>query len=227
VRTAAVAACLLLAVGCARQVTFSVTLAKAHGLEAGQAVVYHGVKVGEITAVTVTETGRVKADVVVTGENAKAIYREAVFSVQGNSLLDPSAQRYLLVSDRQGAPRSPVRRGDTLVGQEPLLDRLLGSSSRSAEELVAQGKALLGDIVGIVSQLPDTPRGRQLREAAAELGRRLERVSKEEWPAFLAQRRGDIDAAARAYREELEREGKRAEAEEFWKRYQAWSGRLK
>jgi hypothetical protein len=126
--------------GCAMPLQFTITFKNARGLQAGNAVVYKGIKIGEVREVAIEQaTGAVRVEVSIDSKYQNSVYREALYMIdrpQGQA--ESSTERQITITD-SGEIRTPVRPGDLIEGTEPVWDQLRDAIRGAAREIFGSG----------------------------------------------------------------------------------------
>ena len=95
---------------------FVVTFKDANNLRPGQSLIYKGVKIGHVTAVDLAGDA-VKVNLTVDENHRTVVYKEAKFTIEKLSLINPTGEHQVVMSD-MGNIRTPMEEGTVIVGSE-------------------------------------------------------------------------------------------------------------
>ncbi len=210
--------------GCARKrLEFTLVFKDANGLRTGQFVTYKGVRVGEVTSVAFDPEGKVRVGVRIEPDHAKMVYREAKFSIEKTSgAVDVTGERRVQVTDR-GDARSPVQRGDVLQGSDGFVSEFaesVGKASRTISSAMSDLKAGVDEMARELSSSPGAKDFiRQSRDLVDEAGR----LSAEQARDFKEKKLPELRKKAIEIRNEMEKNGKKADAKAFWDSFVKWT----
>ncbi len=220
----------------ARPPVFTITYENAEGLRPGQFLVYHGVRVGEVTAVSLEESGAVRIEARAFKEHRDRLYREAEYVIaKPGGLLDLSGEKQITVNDRAGE-RTPVQTGDVIAGTEGILGRIVSRAQdagkraveagmdalETGKEAFETGKSLATELSRLAEDIGSRPEVRDLRKAMEEVAEQAGRLTAEEYREFRRKTVPGIREEARKHKGRLEREGRIDEAKRFWEAFTKW-----
>jgi hypothetical protein len=218
--------CLLWLAGCQKKpLEFGVAFSAAPEVSAGQSLVYLGQKIGEVRGVDV-QSGRAVVKLAVDPQRSKLVFRESRFEIKSEGgLLDRSGRKQIVMEDPESG-RTPVRPGDELKGEDPLLVR----ARKQAGEVITNLPATVLSTVHTFSdyaskanrkwqEFKQTPEGKEFLEAleqgakaaAAKGSQEFEEFKRDQWPL--------LKAKAERLRKRMVALGKTKEAEEFWREF--------
>jgi len=196
-----------------RERNFTIVFRDAKNLRPGQFLVLKGVRVGEVTAVDLAAGDQVKVSVRAYKEFRETLCAESAFTIEKpGGMLDISGERQVTVS-RRDSSCTPIRPAAVLKGDDSWLDAateaargLAAGAWTRARELAEKG----------AKEFERTPAGRDLGRAMRGFGPGQGAADDP------ASRLEAIRRQAVAQREQLEREGRSAEAKAVWDRFEAW-----
>jgi ABC-type transporter Mla subunit MlaD len=203
-------------------VDFAIDFEEARGLEAGDAMVYRGLRIGEVRSVGLLPERGVRVQVTVLDEHRDAVYREARFVIEESELRSQrEGARQVTMKDR-GETRTPIEPADTLEGSEGAVDDFLASLKEVGKATVEAAERAAEQIGEALDQARESPEARQLREDLDRFTRDAEVLAEEEWDRLRKQRLPALVEEAERLRDQLEEDGRLDEAREFWKDFQRW-----
>ena len=203
---------------------FTVTFQDARGLETGDDVVYKGVRIGEVTSVSVDDKGLVQVGVRVEKAHKPAVYREAHFEIEstgGTGMLTGSMQ--LTMKDRpEAGGRTSVASGEVVRGSEGSIDRAVERLKEAWRDAAEAGKELAREVEEAVRGTGESPETREFVESVKQFASQAKDKTREQYEQFKREELPEIEAQARRLKDKLEAEGKLEEARRFWDRFTAW-----
>ncbi len=214
-------AAVLFGCGGSGPVRFTVLLEQADGLQAGAPVIHRETEIGRVVQVD-GPPGKISVQVEIPPENQPRLYREAIFKVAADS----TGNVRLLVEDREGR-RTQLEDGDEIDMRpgwfEKLSDQLqkAGDSARSALTDLKTG------VEQAVDSFEKSPEFKEFKDRLSEAGRDAASLARMRYEQFLETDLPKLEQKASAYRDKLIKEGRKEEAEIFWKWFQRWSEALK
>jgi soluble cytochrome b562 len=202
--------------------SFAVDFKDAKGLEAGDAVVYRGVKIGVVRSVDVAAGGPVRVGVLIDRKHREAVYREARFIVEKAQEHGARADgRQLTVKDRRGV-RTPIEEGGVIEGGEAGLSDVLQSLEEAGKDALDAAKRVADKLADCVEDACESPEFQRFREEVNDFMREADKAAREEWGHFKRNRLPALREKAERLREKWRREGKLERAEKFWKDFTRW-----
>jgi hypothetical protein len=121
---------------------FIVTFKDAKGLRPGQFLVYKGVRIGEITAIDL-DGPNVKVSLTADENYRLQIYREAKFTIEKLSLINPTGEHQVVMSD-SGDVRTPVVEATVIAGSDGWLGDVTDSLREAAASTARAAAQRLG-----------------------------------------------------------------------------------
>lgn len=212
-------------VGCSKgpePLNFVVTFEDAGNLQAGQFVVYKGLRIGEVKSVTLDPGATVRVDVQIQSEYAASMYQEAEFIVEKpGGMLDVSGERQVTMNDR-GNARTALKDGDIVQGVNGRMEQLLGRASDLADKAWSAAAAVTDRTVKYIEEISASPEAQQLKESMKQFADDASSMAKEQYEEFRTKQLPSIRKKAEELRDELERSGKMDEARRLWDKYTYW-----
>ncbi len=126
---------------------FTLTFKDAQQLRPGQFFLYKGVRIGQATSVTLDGSGVVKVSMTVDETHREQVYREATFTIEKLSLLNPSGEHQIVMTDG-GDTHTPIEEGAVIAGSEGWLSdaaEKAGQLVNTATDLASDAAKKLGD----------------------------------------------------------------------------------
>ncbi len=194
-------------------------------LSKGDAVVYKGIRIGEVRDVDLDEGGAVAVQLRVDAKYAGLPYREADYLV--DTVKDGKKKRHVVrIEDRDVAVRTPVEPGDILEPVEGWADRSLRSLEGAREKTAEAWDSLVEGARGMMERAKDYADSEQAAELRESMDRFLEdsrEHSEELLRKFNEEEYPELKRRAEAYREWLLEQGLVEEAKKFWDEFVEWS----
>lgn len=213
-----------LATSCAEQekaLRFTITFEDAKYLQSGQNVVYKGIRIGEVTDVSLDPGGSVKVDVKIDSEYRATVYREAKFLIEEPSATDSSGEKQITVKDSAGE-RTPIRDGEVIEGTEGLLHSLSKDAKDAARTLWDHAKTASEQIREEFEDARSSPEGQQFEESLKEYMEKAEEMGREAYDDFKEDELPRIKEEARELRDKILDEEGEEKASEFWDQFKEW-----
>ncbi len=136
------AACSIAALGCRsdeesapKPLHFLVKFKDAKSLRPGQFLIYKGVRIGEVTAVDLDASG-VKVNLTVDETHRPQVYKEAKFTIETLTLLNPTGEHQVVMAD-DGDVRTPMEDGTVVAGSEGWLSDIGDSIKKRGASLTS------------------------------------------------------------------------------------------
>jgi uncharacterized protein YoxC len=212
-------------IGCSKgpePLNFVVTFDDASGVQSGQFVVYKGLRIGEVKAVTLDPGGQVRVDVQVQPEYVGSVYREAEFIVEKpGGMLDVSGERQVTMNDR-GTVRTAMNEGDIVQGVNGQMEQLLGRASDLADKAWTAAAAATDRTIKYIEEISTSPEAQQLKESMKQFADDASSMAEEQYEEFRTKQLPAIRKKAEELKDELERSGKIEEARRLWDKYTSW-----
>lgn len=199
------------------ELDFTVEFAEAEGLEPGDPVVYRGLEVGRVRAVSLADGG-VRADLELDGEHREAIYREADFTLERTV----TGGRKIVIYDTAG-PRTRMAEGDLVRGGTTSLGALADKLGALGRDLLERGAEKMGtQLDDWRRQLDDSDAGETFLEGARGWMGRGSDMTAERWHEFRADELPKLRRKAEGVRDWLVEQGREADAKKFWDDFESW-----
>lgn len=210
--------CLLVALACRAGLTFTVTFDEVAGLEPGDAVVYEGLEVGKVREIRLTRSGPIEVELGIYREHRRLLYREARFLLERTV----TGGHRIAVYDTEG-PRTPIEGGEVVAGRRAPLGELMGKVRDLGRDLVTEGAERLSEQVDAWrEELGDSQEEADLVERARDYAERAAEMSREQLERFRREELPELERRATRLRRWLEEQGRKAEAERFWRDFRSW-----
>ena len=201
---------------------FVVTFRDARGLQPGQALVYKGVRIGEVRSVDIEPSGAVRVGVRVSRQYRDGVCREAAFVIESpRGWLDTSGVRQITVSDRGGS-RTPIRSGDVLQGSDGLLDELLGQAKAVGAMAMETAQRVGQELSTSLLAATSSPEAQQLGAELQRYGAEAARLSREGYETFRREQLPRLEEEAKRLEKQLEEAGKSEEARKLREQFDRW-----
>jgi hypothetical protein len=196
----------------------SLLFEEADGVKVNQPVMYRGNKIGHVLQLYRTPEGVVTVDVEILPEHRGSVYREMNFRI-----VEDLSQGFVILAEDQEGDRTEVEDGDVIDNRPGWADRL-SQSARQLSEAAGAALLALGETAGeILRDLEESPEAQSFRDSLAEFARDASRVVRSRYNRFVSEELPQLEKEAAAYRDKLEREGRKEEAEVFWKWFIRWA----
>ena len=226
---ASVFAIIFLAQSCGQSnkpVEFAIKFNDANGLRTGQFVVYKGLRIGEVTNVSL-ERDTVFAAVRIATEHKEMVYREAKFSIdKPGGFTDMSGERQITMDDR-GSTKTPVVQGDFVDGYNGFFDDMASKAKSFAQSAWETAKILKDKAAKFVEELQASPEGQQLKKSVEEYADKAQNLAKDQYHKFRDEQLPKLQAEAEKLKQDLEKSGKTEEAKKLWDRFEDWASQAK
>jgi hypothetical protein len=201
---------------------FVVTFRDAKGLQPGQAVVYKGIRVGEVRSIDIESSGTVRVGVRVSRQYRESVCREAVFLIENpRGWLDTSGERQITVTDRGGS-RTPIGEGDVIEGSDGLLDQLLGQAKAVGAVAFEAAQKIGQELSASLQAAASSPEAQQLGAELQRYGAEAARLSREGYEKFRREQLPRLKEEAKRLEKHLEEAGKSEEARKLREDFERW-----
>lgn len=210
--------CLLVTLACRAGLTFTVTFDEVAGLEPGDAVVYKGLEVGKVREIRLTRSGPIEVELGIYREHRRLLYREARFLLERTV----TGGHRIAVYDTEG-PRTPIEGGEVVAGRRAPLGELMGKVRDLGRDLVTEGAERLSEQIDAWREgLGDSQEEADLVERARAYAERTAEMSREQLERFRREELPELERRATRLRRWLEEQGRKADAERFWRDFREW-----
>jgi ABC-type transporter Mla subunit MlaD len=201
---------------------FIVTFRDAKGLQPGQAVVYKGIRIGEVRSVDIEPSGTVRIGVRVSRRYRDSVCREAAFLIENpRGWLDTSVERQITVTDRGGS-RTPIRGGDIIEGSDGPLGQLLEQAKALGAAAMETAQKIGQEMSASVQTAASSPEAQQLGAELQRYGTEAARLSREGYEKFRREQLPRLKEEAKRLEKQLEDAGKSQEARKLREEFERW-----
>lgn len=214
----------LAAVSCVKKrLEFALIFKDANGLRTGQFVTYKGVRIGEITGVTLDPEKRVRVGLRIEPDHSKTVYREAKFTIEKTSgTVDVTGERRVQMSDR-GDSRSPIQPGEVLQGSDGVMSDLRDGVGKLSQTISSAVSDLKIGIDEMAHEISSSPKSKEFIGASRDFVDELGRLSADQAREFRERKLPELRKKALKIKEEMEKNGKKADAKAFWDSFAKWA----
>jgi ABC-type transporter Mla subunit MlaD len=124
------------------ELRFTLTFKDAQDLRPGQFVLYRGGRIGKVDAVDVDASG-VKVNVTIDEAHRALVYKEANFTIEKLSMINPTGEHKVVMTDR-GDVKTPVEEGTVIAGSEGWVTTVTDSVKDAANSAANAAAQLVG-----------------------------------------------------------------------------------
>lgn len=207
---------MFLAASCGnRALTFTMQFEDGKDLRPGHFVFYHGVRIGEVTSVTLN--GSIDVEATIDRGQEEVMHHGLSFFIEKADLI--SAERRVVAYDCGAAKGAPIERGDVLKGGDGWI---AWTACKARDQLPSS----VNDVVAMVESFGSSDSGKQLAQSMRDLSGKASELGKAQYDSLRKQLLPELRAKAVQFKEQLEKDGKLTEAKQFWDRFVAWANEV-